>query len=135
MVNKVILIGNVGADPEIKHLEGDRVVANFKLATSERFKKNNEVVEQTEWHNIVIWGKLAEIVEKYVTKGMRLYLEGKIVTRSWEDQSGVKKYATDISVNTMQMLSFKKDGENSSSNQGAQSQCDHGGGHSDDLPF
>lgn len=91
MVNKVILIGNVGADPEVRYLEGGVAVANLRLATTERYKnKNGENIDQTEWHNIVLWRGLAEIVEKYVKKGMRLYIEGRIRTRSWDDQNGVK---------------------------------------------
>jgi len=105
MKNKVNLIGNVGQDPDIKHLEGGNVVANFSLAPSEKFKtKSGEKKENTEWHNIVIWGKLAEVVEKWVTKGSRLDLEGKITTRSWE-QDGVTKYKTEIVCNQMIMLS------------------------------
>ncbi|MDE6877752.1 MAG: single-stranded DNA-binding protein, partial [Odoribacter sp.] len=104
MVNKVILIGNVGADPDIKYLDGGVAVARFSLATTESYKnKNGERVDQTEWHNIVLWRNLAEIAEKYVKKGMRLYIEGRIRNRSWEDQNGVKKYMTEIQGDTMQM--------------------------------
>lgn len=112
MVNKVILIGNVGADPEVRYLDGGVAVANLRLATTERYKnKNGENVDQTEWHNIVLWRGLAEIVEKYVRKGMRLYIEGRIRTRSWDDQNGVKRYTTEIYADNMQMLSFKQEGE------------------------
>lgn len=112
MVNKVILIGNVGADPEVRYLDGGVAVANLRLATTESYKnKNGEKVEQTEWHNIVLWRGLAEIVEKYVKKGMRLYIEGRIRTRSWDDQNGVKRYTTEIYADNMQMLSFgRQDG-------------------------
>ncbi len=107
MVNKVILIGNVGADPEVRYLDGGVAVANLRLATTESYKnKNGEKVDQTEWHNIVLWRGLAEIVEKYVKKGMRLYIEGRIRTRSWDDQNGVKRYTTEIYADNMQMLSF-----------------------------
>lgn len=113
MVNKVILIGNVGADPEVRYLEGGVGVANLRLATTERYKnKNGENVDQTEWHNIVLWRGLAEIVEKYVRKGMRLYIEGRIRTRSWEDQNGVKRYTTEIYADNIQMLSGKQEGDN-----------------------
>ena len=113
MVNKVILIGNVGADPEVRYLDGGVAVANLRLATTERYRnKNGENVDQTEWHNIVLWRGLAEIVEKYVKKGMRLYIEGRIRTRSWDDQNGVKRYTTEIYADNMQMLSFKQDGDN-----------------------
>ncbi|CCZ09345.1 MULTISPECIES: single-stranded DNA-binding protein [Culturomica] len=109
MVNKVILIGNVGADPEVRYLDGGVAVANLRLATTESYKnKNGEKVDQTEWHNIVLWRGLAEIVEKYVKKGMRLYIEGRIRTRSWDDQNGVKRYTTEIYADNMQMLSFNR---------------------------
>ena len=113
MVNKVILIGNVGADPEVRYLEGGTAVANLRLATTERYKnKNGENIDQTEWHNIVLWRGLAEIVEKYVHKGMRLYIEGRIRTRSWDDQSGNKRYTTEIWADNMQMLSYRQEGDN-----------------------
>lgn len=109
MVNKVILIGNVGADPEVRYLDGGVAVANLRLATTESYKnKNGEKVDQTEWHNIVLWRNLAEIVEKYVKKGMRLYIEGRIRTRSWDDQNGAKRYTTEIYADNMQMLSFNR---------------------------
>ena len=105
MVNKVILVGNVGSDPEAKHLDSGQVVVNFSLATSENYKdKNGEKVSKTEWHRIVIWGKLAEVVDKWVKKGSKLYLEGKIVTKQWDDKDGNKRYTTEISVNNMTML-------------------------------
>ena len=108
MVNKVILIGNVGADPEVRYLEGGVAVANLRLATTERYKnKNGENIDQTEWHNIVLWRGLAEIVEKYVKKGMRLYIEGRIRTRSWDDQNGVKRYTTEIYADYISYLQKK----------------------------
>ncbi len=110
MVNKVILIGNVGADPDVKYLEGGVAVARFSLATSEVYNnKNGERVTQTEWHNIVLWRNLAQIAEKYVRKGMMLYIEGRIRTRSWDDQNGVKRYTTEIYGDNFQMLSRKQD--------------------------
>ena len=113
MVNKVILIGNVGADPEVRYLDGGVAVANLRLATTERYRnKNGENIDQTEWHNIVLWRGLAEIVEKYVRKGMRLYIEGRIRTRSWDDQNGNKRYTTEIWADNMQMLSYKQEGDN-----------------------
>lgn len=102
-VNKVILVGNVGKDPEIR-MAGDKKVANFSFATSEKYK--NETT--TEWHNVVIWDKLAEIVEKYVKKGSQLYLEGRIKTRSWEDKNGSKRYTTEVVMDTMKMLGGNK---------------------------
>ncbi len=110
MVNKVILIGNVGADPDVKYLDGGVAVANIRLATTERYRnKNGENIDQTEWHNVVLWRGLAEVVEKYVKKGMRLYVEGRLRTRSWEDQNGVKRYTTEIFADNMQMLSRSDD--------------------------
>lgn len=114
-VNKAILVGNVGNDPEIRHLEGGTAVANFSIATSESYKdKNGERITKTEWHNIVAWKGLAEIVEKYVKKGQQLYIEGKICSRSWEDKEGNKKYTTEIVVNVLQMLG-KREGTSSNS--------------------
>ncbi|MBE9467418.1 MAG: single-stranded DNA-binding protein [Bacteroidetes bacterium] len=108
-VNKVILLGNVGKDPEVRHLESGATVANFTLATSEKYtNKNGEKVETTEWHNIVVWRKLAEIVEKYVKKGNQIYLEGKITTRSYEKDNETK-YFTEIVANSLQMLGSKKE--------------------------
>ena len=105
MVNKVILIGNVGADPEVRFLEGGTAVANLRLATTETFTRNGEKTEQTEWHTIVLWRGLAEITQKYVKKGMKLYIEGKLRTRQWEDKDRIKRYTTEIYADTMQMLS------------------------------
>ena len=113
MVNKVILIGNVGSDPEVKSV-GESKVANFSFATSETYKdKNGEKKTITEWHRIVIWRGLAEIVERYVKKGDKLYLEGKIQTRSWDDKDGTKKFSTEIVVSDMKMLGSVKKEENS----------------------
>lgn len=104
-VNKAILVGNVGNDPEVRHLEAGTPVANFSLATSETYKnREGEKVTQTEWHNIVVWRGLAEVVEKYVRKGQQLYIEGRIRTRSWEDKDGNKRYTTEIVADNMQML-------------------------------
>lgn len=96
-VNKVILVGNLGKDPEVRHMDSGRAVANFSLATSETYKnKDGERVTHTEWHNCVVWSPLAEIVEKYTKKGSQIYLEGKLATRSWEDKEGNKRYTTEI---------------------------------------
>jgi single-strand DNA-binding protein len=112
-VNKVILVGNVGKDPEVKYFDNDVSVCNFPLATSETYtNKNGEKVTQTEWHNIVMWRGLAKVAENYVKKGMQLYIEGSIRTRSWDDQDGNKKYITEIMATNMQMLGRKADNEN-----------------------
>lgn len=103
-VNKVILVGNLGKDPEVRTLENGRKVANFPLATSETYKdRNGERVERTEWHNIVFWGPVADVLERYVRKGSKIYVEGKLRTRSYE-QEGIKKYITEIDGQTMTML-------------------------------
>ena len=107
-VNKVILIGNVGRDPEIRYIDGQGAqskVATFTLATTERYKdRSGEMRESTEWHNIVAWRQPADVAEKFVRKGTQLYIEGRLRTRSWTDQSGVKKYTTEINVDTLQLL-------------------------------
>ena len=111
-VNKVILIGNVGKDPEVKYFDDNNAVANFSLATSERgFKAANgtEVPERTEWHNIVCWRALAERVEKYVRKGTQLFVEGKIRTREWMDQSEQKRYTVEILADSIQLLGKRSD--------------------------
>lgn len=106
-VNKVILIGNVGKDPEVRYLDTGIAVATFSLATSDRaytLANGTQVPERTEWHNLVLWRGLAETAEKYVHKGDKLYIEGKIRTRSYDDQAGVKRYVTEIFVDNMEML-------------------------------
>jgi single-strand DNA-binding protein len=109
-VNKVILIGNVGKDPEIRHLDAGVSVANFPLATSETYTaKNGEKVTTTDWHNIVLWRGLADVAEKYVTKGKQVYIEGRIRTRSYDDKDGNKRYVTEIYGDTMQLLGKKDD--------------------------
>jgi single-strand DNA-binding protein len=107
-INKVILIGNTGKDPEVRHLENGTPVCTVSLATSETYtNKIGEKVTNTEWHNIVLWRGLAEIAQKYVKKGTPLYIEGKIRTRSWDDKDGVKRYTTEIIADTMQLLGKK----------------------------
>lgn len=109
-VNKVILLGNVGKDPEVRHLEGGASVANFTLATSERFKdKSGASQERTEWHNIVCWRALADIVEKYVKKGTQVYIEGRIRSRSYTDQNNQTRYITEIYADTLQLVGRKSD--------------------------
>ncbi len=109
MVNRVHLIGNLGKDPKVRHLESGNVVANFSLATSERYKKDGEKVIHTEWHNIVFWGPLAKVCEKYLKKGKQVYVEGRITTRSYKDKDGNKKYVTEIIGHQLQMLGSKEE--------------------------
>lgn len=111
-----MLIGNVGKDPEVRHLDSGVSTASFTLATTERFKdRSGEMKEQTEWHNIVCWRSLADIVEKYIKKGSQLYIEGKIRTRSYNDKEGNTKYMTEIIADSLQMLGRKGDSDNQSS--------------------
>jgi single-strand DNA-binding protein len=110
-INKVILIGNLGKDPEIRHLESGVSVANYPIATSEVYKdrKTGEKVTQTEWHNIVLWRGLAEISEKYLKKGDKVYIEGKLRTRSWQDQEGNNRYTTEVIADNLTMLGKNPD--------------------------
>jgi single-strand DNA-binding protein len=112
-VNKVILLGNVGKDPEVKFLPSGSAVATFSIATSERFKdKGGEFQDRTEWHNLVAFGKVAEIIRDYVKKGAKLYVEGSLRTQSWDDKtSGQKRYRTEIVVNDISLLSGRGEGE------------------------
>lgn len=105
-VNKVILIGNLGADPEVRYMTNGDAVANVRLATTESWKDKNsgEKKELTEWHRVVFYRKLAEIVEKYLKKGSSVYIEGRIRTRKWQDKEGQERYTTEIEANEMQML-------------------------------
>ncbi|MGC3978866.1 MAG: single-stranded DNA-binding protein [Paludibacteraceae bacterium] len=110
-INKAILVGNVGRDPEVRYLEKNVAVANFTLATTERgytMQNGTQVPDRTEWHNIVAWRGLAELAEKHIRKGSQLYIEGKIQTRSWE-KDGVKRYTTEIYADTIQLLGKKPD--------------------------
>lgn len=140
-LNKFQVIGNLGKDPEVRTLESGAKVANFSVATSETWKDKNsgEKKEQTEWHNVVIWGPLAGVVESYVNKGDKLYLEGKIKTRSWE-KDGVTRYTTELYANNMIMLSSKPDQShgNTAAQTTAQTDWKSAPGPTeepDDLPF
>jgi single-strand DNA-binding protein len=114
MINKVILIGNLGADPEVRHTQSGTQVATFNMATSERWKgKDGQMQEQTEWHRIVAWDKLAEICGEYLHKGMRVYIEGKLQTRKWQDKDGHDRWTTEIVAREMRMLT-PKGGDSSS---------------------
>lgn len=110
-INKVILIGNLGKDPEIRHLEGGVAVARFPIATSETYKdKTGNKVDRTEWHNIVLWRGLAEVAEKYLKKGQSVYIEGKIRTNNYQDKEGIQRYSTEIVADNMTMLGGRGDG-------------------------
>ena len=126
-LNKVMLIGSLGKDPEIRSIPNGSKVANFSVATNESYTdKQGNKVDKTEWHRIVMWRGLAEIAERYLKKGSQAYFEGKLTTRSWDDQNGVKKYTTEIVVDNMQML-----GKGS----GEAPQASEPPAPDDDLPF
>ena len=137
-VNKVILLGNVGKDPEVRYLEKNVAVANFTLATTERgytLQNGTQIPDRTEWHNIVAWRGLAEIAEKYIRKGSQLYIEGKIQTRSWE-KDGIKRYTTEIYADTIQLLSKKQDTTDTTNTVAAPTEEVQAPPHAeDDLPF
>lgn len=117
-VNKVILVGNVGREPEIRYFDNDVAKANFSLATSERgytTSNGTQIPERTEWHNIVCWRGLAQVAEKFVKKGTLLYVEGKIRSRSYDDQNGIKKYITEIVADSIELLSRKSMGNENDS--------------------
>ena len=131
-VNKVILVGNVGNDPEIKDVNGTKL-AQFPLATNESYtNKNGEKVDNTEWHNIKIWRNLADIVEKFVKKGSQLYVEGKIKTRTYDDKDGIKRYATEIIADSIRMIGSKPNVTVSNTSAPAQGDVE---GDNGDLPF
>ncbi|MBU1014554.1 MAG: single-stranded DNA-binding protein [Bacteroidetes bacterium] len=109
-INKVILIGNLGKDPETFTFENGVKKVSFSLATTESYKdKEGNKVDQTEWHNVVVWRGLADVAEKYLSKGNQVYIEGKIKTRAWDDKDGVKRYTTEIYADNMTMLGGKRD--------------------------
>lgn len=143
-VNKVILLGNLGKDPEVRNLEGGAKVVKFPLATSESYKdKSGNKIEQTEWHNIVVWRGLADIAEKYLRKGSSVFIEGKIRSRSWDDKDGNKRYITEIVADNLTLVGGKREespsantgtssGNNSSEFASSNTLSNDG---SDDLPF
>lgn len=148
MINKVILIGNLGKDPEVRHFDNNNVVANFPIATSESYiDKDGKRTDKTEWHNIVAWRKLGEIAEQYLKKGKQVYVEGKLQTRSYDDKDGNKRYITEVVADTIKMLGKKDDDDYSGSNDGSYSrqaktaEAQNGGRMEidpemdDDLPF
>jgi len=116
MINKVILIGNLGADVELRYTQSGAPVASFRVATTERWKgQDGQMQEQTEWHSCNAWGKLAEICSKYLQKGSKVYIEGSINTRKWQDKSGNDRYSTEIKVREMKMLDSRGGGDRSGS--------------------
>jgi single-strand DNA-binding protein len=141
-INKVILVGNLGKDPEIRRFESNSIKASFPLATTESYKdRNGDWQENTEWHNVVAWSYTAEKVEKWLKKGMQVYVEGKLTTRSYDDQDGNKKYITEVVGQNIIMLGRKGENEGSgsyaetSSNTPAPTQPEIENDEADDLPF
>ena len=132
MVNKIILVGRLGKNPELKYIQSGAPVCNFSVATTETWKdKSGAKQERTEWINIIAWNKLAEICAEYLTKGMLVYIEGKLQTRSWEDKHGGKRYATEVVADTLKMLGGGDPKPGKSNEQGAPraEQAE------DDIPF
>ena len=139
-VNKVILIGNLGADPELRQTTGGKSVCDIRMATSEKWKdKQGEAQEKTEWHRVIFWGKPAEIINQYCTKGQKLYIEGRIQTRTWDDKEGNKRYTTEIVGHDFMFLGTKGDGGGGGQTSGQGGGGSYGGGGevppNDDLPF
>ena len=144
-LNKVMLIGNLGKDPEVRYTAGGTAVASFSLATSDRIKnKNGEWEEKTEWHNITLWARLAEIAGEYLSKGKTVYIEGRLQTRKWQDKDGKDRYTTEIVGEKMQMLSGKGEGGGGQRPAGRPQQQDQNQGSSyeepvfnpdDEIPF
>src|SRR5262245_48756292 len=139
-VNKVILVGNLGANPEMRFTQGGTPVANLRIATTERWTdKSGQRQENTEWHRVVLWGKQAELAGQYLTKGRQVYVEGRIRTRQWQDKKGQQRYTTEIVGQTMQFLGGRN--ERSPEDAGATippddtMPADFGGGPDDDIPF
>ena len=135
-LNKVILLGNLGKDPEVKHFEGGTVKASFPLATSESYKdKNGNKVEQTEWHNVVVWRQGAEYAEKYLKKGNTVFVEGSIRTRSWEDSTNTKKYITEILADTVSFVSSNEKRADQAQTENQSQDVPQTQPSADDLPF
>ena len=144
-VNRVMLIGNLGRDPDVQYLEGNIAVAKFPLATTETFKdRAGKLISQTEWHTVVLWRGLAELAQKYLHKGSLVYIEGRLRTRSWEDKEGNKKFATEVVGDNLIMLDKRTDGPGSHPHTHDSGIGTEGLGHDelppvgesgDDLPF
>ena len=143
-INKVFIIGNLGSDPEVKYTQSGDAVTTLSVATTDSWKdKAGEQQEKTEWHRVVLWRKTAEIAGQYLKKGSKVYIEGSLETRKWEDKDGVTKYTTEIKGREMQMMGGQAGGGGQQSNNGGFGQDDNfaaapamsGGGEEDDLPF
>jgi single-strand DNA-binding protein len=138
-INKAIIIGNLGSDPEVRYTQGGQAVASFNVATSETFNdKAGERQERTEWHKIVVWGKLAELCGEYLKKGRQAYIEGRLQTRQWDDKDGNKRYTTEIVAQTVQFLGGRAEGAGDGAPRAPrpqqQQQQHQGGGHPQQKP-
>jgi len=139
-VNKVILVGNLGRDPEVRYTQGGTAVANFTMATTDRWSDTSgEKKERTEWHRIVVWAKQAEIVGEYLRKGRQVYVEGSLQTREWTDREGNKRYTTEVRAQRVQMLGARGDGQPAGPSQPEEATAvadgSSGGYEEDDIPF
>jgi len=143
-INKAIVLGRLGSDPDVRHTPGGSTVANFSVATNRSWKnKDGQMVDETEWHRIVVWGRLAEICKEYLRKGSQVYLEGRIQTRDWEDQNGQKRYTTEIVANEMQMLDsaggggggMRQGGDSSQGGSSISPPDNFESSNADDVPF
>jgi single-strand DNA-binding protein len=136
-INKVILVGNLGRDPETRYASSGDAICNIAVATTDKWKDktSGEQKEATEWHRIAFFGKLAEIAGQYLKKGSQVYIEGKLKTRKWADKDGVEKYTTEIVADTMQMLGGKQSDSGSAPQQQQAKQSAPTGGFEDDIPF
>lgn len=138
-LNKVMIIGRLGADPETRYMPNGKAVTNIRVATSEKWKdkQTGDMKERTEWHSVVAYDKLAEIIAEYTRKGSQVYIEGKLQTRKWQDKDGKDRYTTEIIAQQMQMLGGKPQGERPARQpeRSAPPPADDGGGFDDDIPF
>lgn len=134
-VNKVILVGNLGRDPETRTTQNGNTVANLSLATSERVKQGDEWRDHTEWHRVVVWGRTAENVARFCRKGRQVYVEGRLRTRKWTDKDGVEKYTTEIVGDRVHFLGGKDDDGGSGGGGGTNDGGGYDGGPDDDIPF
>ncbi|SCB89810.1 single-strand binding protein [Gilliamella bombicola] len=140
-INKVILVGHLGQDPEVRYMQNGNVVANFSIATSESWKdkQTNETRDRTEWHRVIIFGKLAEIAGEYCKKGSQVYLEGQLQTRKWQDQSGQDRYTTEVVINpiggTLQILGSRDSDSHQQPKPQTTAQAQHEEIEPDDIPF
>ena len=133
-LNKVMLIGHLGSDPELRYTQGGQPVANFNLATNEKWTKDGKTQEKTEWHKVVVWGKMAETCEKYLKKGRQAYIEGKLQTREWEDKDGQKRYTTEVVAMTVQFIGGESGGGKRGGGKHQEASYDQSF-NDDDIPF